>query len=256
MAVRACGLSDPGRARKTNEDYFVSDEELGLFAVADGMGGHAAGEVASRLGIEAIEDFIRRSSGPEEFTWPYGIDPSLSYDANRVKTAIHLANRRVFREAESHDEYTGMGSTIVVALLAGDRLVVGHAGDSRLYVLEQGMLSALTRDDTWIATLLAGDPTLDPAALAQHPMRNVLTNVLGATERNDVHIAERRLVGGEMLLLCTDGLHREVADERIRDLMLAPGDLPAIARRLVQAALDAGGRDNVTVLLVSQDPGQ
>src|SRR5262245_3772513 len=115
--VHACGLSNPGLVRKTNEDSFISDLELRLFVVADGMGGHSAGEVASRLAIEAIDGFMRRSHGDTEFSWPYGVDPNLSYDGNRLKTAIHLANRRVFRAAETHDDYTGMGTTVVGAVI-------------------------------------------------------------------------------------------------------------------------------------------
>ena len=115
--LRAHGISDLGTTRKTNEDSLFSDETLGLFVVADGMGGHAAGEVASRLAVEAVEGFIRRSQADREFSWPYGIDASLGYDGNRLRTAISLANRRVFRAAESHDDYTGMGSTVVAALV-------------------------------------------------------------------------------------------------------------------------------------------
>lgn len=105
--VRAAAVSDVGRARRTNEDWLVCDDKLGFFAVADGMGGHSAGEVASRLAIEAVESFIRRSHDDHEFSWPYGVDPTLSYDGNRLRTAINLANRRVFRAAEAHDDYTG-----------------------------------------------------------------------------------------------------------------------------------------------------
>src|SRR3954465_8209658 len=118
--IEAFGLSDVGRVRKGNEDSFACDESLRLFIVADGMGGHNAGEVASRLAVEALVGFIRRSHEDTDVSWPYGIDPTLSLQSNRLRTAINLANRRVFRAAESHDDYTGMGTTIVAALITRD----------------------------------------------------------------------------------------------------------------------------------------
>src|SRR5947209_7964550 len=110
--VRAYGVSDAGPVRKTNEDAFVSDPEMRLFAVADGMGGHSAGEVASRLAIEALTAFITRSATDPEFSWPYGVDGRLSLDGNRLRTAIQLANHRVYRAAETIDDYSGMGTTV------------------------------------------------------------------------------------------------------------------------------------------------
>jgi protein phosphatase len=247
------GLSDSGPVRKGNEDAFACISELGLFVVADGMGGHNAGEIASKLAVEAIVGFIRRTAQSDEFSWPYGIDPLLSLDANRLKTAIHLANRRVFREAEAHDDYSGMGTTVVSALVAGKKLVVAHVGDSRLYLRTNGALRRFTKDDSWAATILAQELG-DKAAVAKHPMRNVLTNVLGAREHTEVHVAEVELSGDELLLLCSDGLHSVLEDDEIaRQLenpeLENPGALDAAAERLVSAAIGAGTRDNVTVVL-------
>ena len=151
--IRAFGVSDAGPVRDSNEDSFVSAPELGLFAVADGMGGHRAGEVAASLAIEAITAFISRSDEDEDVTWPYGIDRALSFHANRLMTAIRLANRRVFRTAENRDELSGMGTTIVAGLVDGDMLVFAGVGDSRIYSLADGALTQLTTDDSWIATL-------------------------------------------------------------------------------------------------------
>ena len=191
--VEAHGLSDTGPIRKSNEDSYLSDPALQLFVVADGMGGHAAGEVASNLAVETIAGFIRRTEEDAEFSWPYGIEPSLSFSGNRLRTAVHLANRRVFRAAERHDEYTGMGTTVVGALISGDRLAVANAGDSRLYLFADGRLTQLTRDDTWAATVLAGAARIRPAARPSTSMRHVLTNVLGAREQADVHLSEHDL---------------------------------------------------------------
>ncbi len=175
---------------------------------------------------------------------------TLSYDGNRLRTAIHLANRRIFRAAESNDDYSGMGTTIVGLLVNGSRVAIGHVGDSRLYLLRRGKLEQLTQDDSWAATILAHDPRVKPADLAHHPMRNVLTNVLGAREQVDVHLAERDLEAGDVLLLCSDGLHgvldagsaahHPAGDHRRRRRRTRARRNRARARR----------RDNVTALVV------
>lgn len=252
--VRAFGLSDIGPVRKVNEDLFVNDEALQLYLVADGMGGHAAGEVAARLATEAIVGFIRRTQDGDEHSWPYGLDPTTSYQANRLRTAVHLGNRRVFRAAESHDDYTGMGTTVVCGLIVGNRLAIANVGDSRLYRLGRGGLKQLTQDDSWTATILAHDASVDVAAtLARHPMRNVLTNVLGAREQTDIHVSETDLVGGEVLLMSTDGLHGVVDDEAIGRVLGSREAPDVMARELVDLALQRGSRDNITALLVQYD---
>ncbi len=244
-----------GRVRKSNEDAYVVDEAVCLFAVADGMGGHEAGEVASRLAIDAVAGFIRRSSADTEFSWPYGLDGSLSFDGNRLRTAIHLANRRVFRAAESNDDYNGMGTTIVGLLVSGSKLVVGHVGDSRLYLLRNRTIEQVTMDDSWAATILAHNPRLHANELANHPMRNVLTNALGARDQVDVHLAERDLEDGDTLLLCSDGLHGVLDASALQGMLDDQPDTAVAARALVDRALDEGSRDNVTALVVRYEAG-
>src|SRR5262245_10902852 len=180
------------------------------------MGGHNAGEVASRLAVETLTAFIQRSDVDTDFSWPYGLDKTLSFDGNRLRTGISLANRRVFRAAESSDDYGGMGTTIVGLLVNGSKIAVGHVGDSRLYLLSDTHLEQLTYDDSWAATILAQDPSIDPAEIAHHPMRNVLTNVLGARDQVDVHMSERTITPGDRLLLCTDGLHGVLDSDAIK----------------------------------------
>jgi PPM family protein phosphatase len=250
--LRACAVSDAGRVRKTNEDAFVADPEARLFAVCDGMGGHKAGEVASRLAVDAMAAFIRRSADDLDCSWPFGVDQSLSVDGNRLRTAIHLANRHVFRTAESTDDYRGMGATVVAALMTGSQVCIGHVGDSRLYVLADGTLDLLTVDDSW-ATVLAQDPTLHAEDIAHHPMRNVLTNVLGVRDHVDIHLSERQLAPGDVLLLCSDGLHGVVDAETLRDVLAGISDVEAAAQRLVAIAMERGSRDNVTALVVRHE---
>jgi len=244
--VKAFGLSETGPVRHMNEDCFVSAEDLRLFVVADGMGGHAAGEVAARVAVESIENFIRRSHETTDFSWPYGIDPSLSYEANRLKTAVSLANRRINRLAENHDDYLGMGTTVVCALLTGGQLVVAHVGDSRLYLGKDHSLVQLTADDSWAATVLGKkDGNSGPQAT-----RHVLTNVLGARPDTLVHLLERELSGDETLLLCSDGLHGSVPHETLQSVMASKEDLPVVAQSLISTALEHGSRDNITALVV------
>jgi protein phosphatase len=251
--LEAHGLSDVGHARKTNEDSFISDTALQLFVVADGMGGHSAGEVASSLAVDAIAGFIRRTEGDGDVSWPYGIEPRLSFSGNRLRTAAHLANRRVFRAAERHDEYTGMGTTIVGALISGRRLAVANAGDSRLYLFADGRLTQLTHDDTWAATVLAAQGNSGPAGRPSSSMRHVLTNVLGAREEVDVHVSEHDLSGGEMILLCSDGLHG-VLDDSTLQMMLSAGGTPVeIVPQLIETALTRGAKDNITAVLARYD---
>jgi serine/threonine protein phosphatase PrpC len=251
--VEAHGLSDAGPVRKTNEDSFISDPALQLFVVADGMGGHAAGEIASNLAVDTIAGFIRRTEEDGEFSWPYGVEPGLSFSGNRLRTAIHLANRRVYRAAERHDEYTGMGTTIVGAFISGTRLTVANAGDSRLYLFSKGLLTQLTSDDTWAATLLATQGDSNPAVRPAQSMRHVLTNALGAREQAEVHLSEHDLGGGEMILLCSDGLHGVIDDSTLQAMLSVPGTPLEIVPKLIDAALARGAKDNVTAVLVRYD---
>ena len=251
--LRASAVSDVGRVRKTNEDAYVADLGVSLFCVADGMGGHDAGEVASALAIESITAFIRRSARDPDFTWPYGIDRQLSYDANRLRTAVQLANRRIFRAAERNLDYNGMGTTTVGALVSGERMSVAHVGDSRLYLIRNNAIQQLTDDDSWAATILAHDPKLNATDIAKHPMRNVLTNVLGARDQVDVHVSEHSLEPDDVVLLCSDGLHGVLDDAMLAAIASAERDVEQATRTLVDAALEGGSRDNVTALVFRFD---
>lgn len=251
--LHAHGATHQGLVRPTNEDGLYHDVDLGLFVVADGMGGHSAGEVASRLALESVHTFIRRTRDDEEFTWPFGVDVRLSFDANRVRTALRLANRRAFQVSESGVEFAGMGTTIVTALITGTRLTYAAVGDSRLYSFRDHTLARLTEDDSWIATLRTREPDLDDEQLRRHPLRHVITKAIGTLADTDVEIHERALAPGDVLLLCTDGLHDLVTDDEIQEMLAARTSLEVSVERLIARALEAGGRDNVTALLVRYD---
>jgi PPM family protein phosphatase len=248
--LRAFGVTDKGRIRATNEDCFAVREDLGLCVIADGMGGHNAGEVASRLAVDAVVDSCET---PPDQTWPFGYDDALTTDGNVLRTAIHRANAAILETAITSDSYTGMGTTVVAARVVDGRLAVAHAGDSRLYLLADGHLRQVTNDDSWMATVLASDPRADPNVLMHHPMRNALTNVVGAGARTDVHVVEQPVSAGDVLLMTTDGVHGVMDDGQLERLMTTGEDLEAIAANLIAAALARGSRDNVTAIVARID---
>jgi serine/threonine protein phosphatase PrpC len=249
----ASGATDKGRVRPVNEDWWAFEQSHGLCVVADGVGGHKAGEVAARLAVETVIDFLTGELPGRAVTeWPFGFDPSVSPAGNRLRTAIQLAHMRILETAVTSDQYAGMGTTIVASTVNGDRLSVGHAGDSRLYVLAGDRLRQVTQDDSWMATMLAQDPAADRGRYEQHPMRDALTNVVGARRRTDVHVVEETLQGGELLLLTTDGVHGVLDEDRIEQLLIdaaAAGDVQRMAENLVAAALARGSHDNCTALV-------
>jgi protein phosphatase len=248
--IDAVGQSDVGRRRKLNEDSFFVNNEERFYAVCDGMGGHNAGEIASRLAIETLSAFIQKSDRETEITWPYGLDVNLSFAGNRLSTAIRLANKRVFRAADSREEYTGMGTTVVAALITERTLTVGSAGDSRCYLVRNENLTQLTQDDSWVA-VARSEGILGADDAERHPFRNVITKAIGAKESIDVEIVERPLEKGDLILLCSDGLHGMLTDDQIRRLLVpCPEILDEAVKRMIDAANEAGGRDNVTVVLM------
>lgn len=248
--IEAYGRTDVGRRRKINEDSFLVAPEVRLYAVCDGMGGHNAGEVASRMAIETLSSFVEKSAVEQEITWPWGIDSGLSFDANRIKTAIKLANARVFQAADNREELSGMGTTVVAVLVDGDLMTIGSAGDSRCYLLRGGELRQLTRDDSWVSAAL-GEGILSSDDVEHHPLRNVITKAVGARDTIDLDVVEQKLEPGDVVLLCSDGLHGLVSDPQLSALLVPmPDSLEVAAGRLIDAANEAGGRDNITAVLL------
>jgi PPM family protein phosphatase len=248
--LEAYGQTDVGRRRKLNEDNYLVDPEPNLYAVCDGMGGHNAGEVASKMAIETLAAFIEKSHREKEITWPYGLDVNLSFDGNRLKTAIKLANKKVFRAADNREDYTGMGTTVVAALVTGNIMTIGSAGDSRCYLVREGKLTQLTRDDSWVSAAL-GEGILNSDEIDRHPLRNVITKAVGAKDTIELDVIEHRFVGGDVGLLCSDGLHAMLTDEQILEVVTPfPASLQEAAGKLIDAANEAGGKDNVSVVLL------
>jgi protein phosphatase len=246
--------TDPGLRRTSNEDSYSTRADVGLFVVADGMGGHVAGEVASRVAVEAIEAFIEETAGADKNrTWPFPFDPALSLEANRLKAAFRLANRRIASAIADSQDLRGMATTASAVLVGRTSASVGHVGDSRVYVLRQGKLAQITHDHSWVEEQVRAG-TLTPSAARQHPWRNVVTRALSGGEDPEVDVTEVTPVPGERYLLCSDGLFGVVADERIAEILGQTGvTLEGISRALVDAANQAGGPDNITALILEID---
>jgi protein phosphatase len=244
--LRAYGATDKGRVRPTNEDCFGIDQQLCLCVIADGMGGHRAGEVASRMAVDAVMEYVSRWAVAT--TWPFGFDSAISEGGNLLRTAVHIANARIFDAASTTPDYFGMGTTTVAVLERGGVLSVAHVGDSRLYLFANEQLRQLTDDDSWAASVLARDPQMDPLALQNHPMRNALTNVVGSRLKTTVHLSEHALTGGERLVLTTDGVHGVLSELSLAKMM-SQDDSKQIAAALIDAALSNGSRDNCTAVV-------
>jgi PPM family protein phosphatase len=247
VRVDAAGCTDAGPVRTVNEDHWVVDRGLGLYIVADGMGGHQAGEVASQLAVaEVVADIA--ASGDADFAWPLGCDPAMGAGANRVRHALLRANDAVFAAGAADPALMGMGTTVTVLLVAGDEAVIGSVGDSRAYLVREAETRLLTHDDTWLASVLGADGARDAAARA-HPMRHVLTNVIGTRGGATPEIVVLAWQPGDVVVLATDGLHNVVDDRRIGAVTLG-SSVSAAAQMLVEEAVARGTTDNVTVVVV------
>ena len=251
--LRAYGSTDKGPLRPTNEDCFGIDEHLGLCILADGMGGHNAGEVAARMAVDAVTDYVRvaileGTVRGSQVSWPFGFDSSLSPAGNLLRTAVLMAHLQILDAAMSVDRYSGMGTTIVVTLVRDGRLSVAHVGDSRLYLFGP-RLRQLTRDDSWVASLPAADSRAHRSLLEHHPIRHALTNVVGAGVRTDVHVIEQELRGDARLVLTTDGVHGVLDDDSVGQLLGEERGIQAASHNLVAAALAQGSSDNCTAVV-------
>jgi protein phosphatase len=244
--LQASGVTEKGHVRPTNEDRFAIDPDLQLCVVADGMGGHQAGDIAAHMAVDAVLDVVRDR---HRVGWPFGFAPEQSEAGNLVRTAIHIANVQILETAGSSTAYAGMGTTVVAALVVEGTLVVGHVGDSRLYRFSAGRLRQLTEDDSWFASALAADVHADQVALEHHPMRHALTGAVGVRSRTDVHVAEEPLESGDLLLLTTDGVHGVLGARRLERMLGGTAEVADLAADIVRTAMACGSRDNCTAVV-------
>ncbi|HSV56927.1 MAG TPA: Stp1/IreP family PP2C-type Ser/Thr phosphatase [Magnetospirillaceae bacterium] len=243
MRLTAQGKTDRGLVRANNEDRYHLDETLGLLVVADGMGGHASGEIASQLAVHIIRDSFQGEPGPAGPD-----DPACSPASNRLKRAIVLANQAVYEAAQSSPQYQGMGTTIVAVLLTGNRASIAHIGDSRVYLARGGGLEQLTDDHSVVMEQVRKE-LISSEEAARSQMRNVLTKALGIAPDMEPDLQEMTIFDGDVLLLCSDGLHGMIDDDEILRIV-GSGEDPAVAcDSLIARALENGGADNVTVVL-------
>jgi protein phosphatase len=249
MRVRFSGDSNVGMKRDHNEDSFFLPESERLAIVADGMGGHASGEVASRLAVETIVGFFRETEEEQELTWPFKVDRADRHDINRMVTAIKLANLKIHQEAQRNPACHGMGTTVVCTLFLESSLIVGHVGDSRLYRLREGMFDQLTEDHSLLNDYIKMKH-LSPEEIAAFPHKNVIVRALGmkASVQVDVIVDQPRL--GDVYVLCSDGLSSMVPDQDIAGLVVNEPDLDSMCDNLIHAANGNGGLDNVTVVAI------
>jgi protein phosphatase len=253
MKITYKAVSDVGRKRKGNEDSLFVNPEQHLFVVADGMGGHAAGEVASKVAVDAINEFVCLTGGDEEITWPFGLDENISYDGNRLKTAIRYANRKVLEATKEKSEYEGMATTVAAVLVDGDGANLGHVGDSRVYLVREGQITQLTSDHSWVNEQIQSG-VISPDQARTHPLRNVVTRALGGKPDLQVDMQLHKVKAGDILILCSDGLTTMMADDEIAKVVTdAGGDVEKAAPALVAGANAKGGEDNITVLLLRFD---
>ena len=250
MKLSFKAVSDVGRKRTANEDSFFADPELRLFVVADGMGGHAAGEVASKIAVDSIQDFVRFTNNDKDITWPYEFDESLSLAGNRLKTAIQSAHAKVLEATSQKKEFQGMATTVVSILMTDGKAEVAHVGDSRAYLIREDKLIQLTSDHSWVnEQLRTGAITSQQAR--NHPYRNIVTRALGGPNPVDVDVSEEPMQDGYIILLCSDGLNTMIPDEEILEIVCrGRDDLDKACEELISTANQNGGEDNVTAILV------
>jgi len=235
MRAQAFGLSDVGRRRESNEDAFLVDPRADLYVIADGMGGYAAGEVASRIAVDSLKEAL---AGPHD-----------GQAAVRLQDAVHEANARIC-DSQAQADQRQMGTTLVAMVVENERAIIGHVGDSRAYLLREGVLRRLTSDHSWVNEQVKLGLLSDEAA-QRHPMRNIVTRALGSRSEAMAEVREEGMRPGDVFLLCSDGLNTMVPDPDIETVLQRFGKDPERAcRELVTRANERGGEDNTTVVVV------
>jgi protein phosphatase len=253
MRVRFSGETNIGLKRAHNEDSFFMPEEAKLAIVADGMGGHASGEVASKMAVDTVAEHFRNTSEDAELTWPYKLDGPDKYDANRLTTGIKLANLRIYDKAQKDENCHGMGTTIVATLFLDDKVLIGHVGDSRVYRLRDGQLMQLTEDHSLLNDYIRMK-RLAADDVGKFPHKNVIVRALGMKESVQVDLLSDQTRVNDTYLLCSDGLSGMVDDPGLAYILQEEQDLDTACERLIHAANRNGGQDNITCVLARLEP--
>jgi len=249
MLIKAFGATHVGRQRQHNEDSYLVSDDSRLFVVADGMGGHAAGEIASRIAVESITEFILHTK-EDDGTWPHAYDEKFSRATNRLMAAVRLSNTKVLEAMRKDARLRGMGTTVVACMVDADVISFAHVGDSRAYMIRDSKISRITNDHSWVFEQVQAG-MLTEAEAEKHPLRNVITRALGGALQVNPDASEINARTGDVYLLCSDGLTGMVTEEEIQRLVNeSNGDLQGACQKLIDSANEHGGVDNITAILV------
>ena len=248
MEVKAYGLTHVGRQRQHNEDSFLVEDGARLFLVADGMGGHAAGEIASRIAVDSISEFILHTK-EDDGTWPHAYDEHFKRSTNRLMAAVRMANTRVLEAMRKDARLRGMGTTVVACMADNEIMSFAHVGDSRAYLIRDKHISRVTNDHSWVFEQVQAG-MLTEAEAEKHPLRNVITRALGGALQVNPDASEVEIRTGDVYLLCSDGLTGMVPEDEILRVVTENENLEDACQHLIEEANERGGLDNVTAVLV------
>jgi serine/threonine protein phosphatase PrpC len=255
MRVEVAGKTHVGMKRNHNEDNFLLVPEENLFCVADGMGGHSSGEIASKIAVTEVAEFFKMTAQDQDATWHFKMEKGRSYEENRLATAIKLANSRIYESSQAEPRYRGMGTTVVVTYFTGNTALIGHVGDSRVYqwIAAEQKLVQLTEDHSLLNDYIKAKK-LTPEEIENFPHKNVIVRALGMKETVVVDVSRIEPQDGDIFLLCSDGLSGMLPDSKLEEIIAAQPSLDTAVSQLIDAANAAGGQDNVTCVLVRWHP--
>jgi protein phosphatase len=253
LRVRFAGETDVGRKRTHNEDnlYLPTDERFAI--VADGMGGHASGEVASKIAVESVVEFFKATAEENPMTWPFKVDRGNRQEVNRLVVGIKLANLKVFEASQRDEQLRGMGTTLVSLYFLDDCAIIGHVGDSRCYRIREQEITQITEDHSLLNDYLKMK-RLTPGEASNFAQKNVIVRALGMKESVQVDIFTESPRLGDIFVLCTDGLSGMLADDEICEIARHEAELDKACEKLIAAANANGGVDNITVVLARIEP--
>jgi PPM family protein phosphatase len=250
MDIGFGACSDVGRRRQNNEDAYVADPGLRLFVVADGMGGHVAGEVASQTVVAGLHEFIRDTTIDNDKTWPFGFDLSTSVAANRLRIGILVANACLSRRIDLDEALRGTGSTLAAILLEDNTVVISNVGDCRVYRIRDGAITQVTRDDSWVAEQVRAG-LITEAEARVHPWRNRVTKAVSGDLSLAAEVLESEVRRGDRFVLCSDGVHGQVANDELLRIVVESATENDACLAVIDAANARGGPDNATAIIVS-----